>query len=247
MGLRLTTASQQALVTTTPGVATYPVTLMCWACPLTGTSDSSMVMFGQTGNVGVWMGIDFAVASGFFLPCSNGTTSNDTAFIAHALGRWDFLVARCISATNRRLSVLTSQGIITHVQSTTNITPTLNRLTIGKFGTTDNSGFFTGMIAEVTIVGADIQPGGAQTENWFLRKLAYEGPFAFPSLLDDIIEYRSFRSVSVTENEAETWFGRRGRQTWSGVLNIPAIGPHPQLLGTYRRPPLYGSASPMMV
>lgn len=253
MALRITAASQQAICNTSPPVTAYPLTLMCWACPLTGVGDGSVYVFGNTSDSLQWLGIDFTSASGWYLPASTGGGgSQDTGFIAHSLGRWDFIVARCISATNRRLSVLTSQGAVTHVQSTGSATPSINRLTIGKFGnavTTDQAtgGWFQGRIAECTLIGADIQPDGAQLEDRFLRDLAHKGPFAFPHLHRDILEYRSFRSSVLNERPGETWFGRRGRQSWSPITAVPAIDAHPPLLGSAKRAPAHPRAPLVIV
>jgi hypothetical protein len=236
MSVTFTAASSQYLHNASPVIVTYPVTFTLWANPLSsGASVQSVLEYGNNSVGTSWMGLEKTTA--WWLVSSVASTPV-SATATLSVGRWDFLIARMISATNRRLTRVTSQGEVAHDQNTTSSNPTLDRLTLGAWnGGGGFSSYSDLQVAELCIWDADIQPDGAQMENWFARKLAFEGPFAFPGLIRNLIEYRSFKSSILTDEPNQAYFGRRGRIAWTQSASAPQIGVGSPLMGSYKRPP----------
>lgn len=236
MSLRFTSASSQNLLNSSPGVVTFPQTFACWLKPVTVTACTVMEL-GNTASASHWCGLGLDTTSGWGFEASATGGAGTTVYATTAsAGRWDFCMIRWISATNRRISVLTEKGNVAHAQSTTSINPTITNFVLASSYSGGPGFYFNGCMAELWRIAADVQPDGAQTENWFLRKLAYEGPFAFPHLRKDLIEYHAFRSAVITDRPNEALYGLRGAQTYTIGGSSPAIDTHAPLLGSYRTP-----------
>lgn len=160
------------------------------------------------------------------------------AATALAAGTWNYVVGRFTSATNRRIAVLQSTGVVEHNQSTTNIAPaSMNAYAYGVSLSSSNDAFFGGLIAETWLTNTDIQADGAQLQDATIRQLAYGGPFSIPHIMKDIVEYHSFRdhlSSDTFSNEADDVLPLLGE----ALVNTAGVtvGAHPPLPYWYAHP-----------
>jgi hypothetical protein len=172
------------LTNTSPGLIStgYPLSCGCWFNPDatnsviwgytdTGAAEPGSRFFGgMSGSNQVTLSVRNTGAPQDGLPTTGTVT----------LGAWHYAVWRFISATNRRLSVLFPNGVIEHVQDTTNVGATsLDALFIGgyKHNGATLLNIYNGKIGrDFWIVDSDIQAGGAQLSDATLLKLAYGGP-----------------------------------------------------------------------
>lgn len=168
-------------------------------------------------SVGMWVRCDSTAAAATYFQISDTATTNNYYSLRQSTtwgivargggtensatggtvtaGKWAYVVARFISATNDRLSVLQYDGTITSLQRTTSRTATgIDLLAVGNLVTTTNSEPWAGSIAEFWITDSDIQPDGAALNNDTLRQLAYKGPFSIPDVAKRVVDYVSFKS-----------------------------------------------------
>lgn len=162
----------------------------------------------------------------------NGAPAETALATTISTGVWYYLVARFISATNRRLSVYRADGFVEHAQNTTSTTPTgLSSEKHGQLATETN--LFNGLIAERWTANADIQADGGQLNEDLLRQLAFRGPFSIPQLSGLLVDYRSFRRGLGSDQDSAGDFSptrQRLRQEWSN--NGALLAQHPPLLNT---------------
>jgi hypothetical protein len=225
------------LTNAAPAFITYPFTVAAWVSP------------AQSGTAACWWSLGSTSASQFFRIGQPNTTAT---FLADAdagsgaanaqagtitVNGWHFVLGRFISATNRRLAVLNTNGSIAHGQNTTSRAPAVNATAIGArldSGSYDQE--YQGRIAEFWMCDADIQADGAQLQDWMVRQLAYYGPFSVPHLAASIVEYRAFRSrMGSDQDDPREIYCRGLRSDWVTNGN-PTLGAHPQLAGGYRGP-----------
>jgi hypothetical protein len=178
---------------------------------------------------------------------SDGTlVGTNTITYTPVAGKWYYVVARYISATNRWLSILPhGDGLAAlHSQNTTSANPTLSPV-VCTIGADNNAGSgCAATMAEFFFAKADIQSDGLQLSDTTLRKLAYEGPLSVIRQ-DQIIEYLQFRvwhdpAASFiqqlrTGNEPDYFSARVPIIKWTQASGRPALlGIHPQLYTSYR-------------
>lgn len=189
-------ASSQYLLNSAPPVTVAPFSVGFWCRPTVVTGAAKVVwgLFSSTSGVNYF---DlFLGPAAWTMEAGDGTDQQVTAGNAVA-NNWHYIVLRYISATNRRICVLTTLGIVTHGQSTTSCLPT----TIDReiLGAGDVSGtpatFMSGQIAEFWKTNTDIQADGLALQDATVRQIAYGGPFSIPHLRKDLVEYHSFRKT----------------------------------------------------
>lgn len=193
----------------------------------TGTGNNYFTLNMQTNET---IGISASVSSAV-----TGTTA--TPIIA---GAWQYGIARFISATERRLSVLGmgATTLISHANNTTSTTPTgIDMLSIGA--RENSSGLiqpWSGRIAEAWIADADVFQSGSDMPNEMVMEMAFGGPFAMPGIANKIVEYRSLRCGvdSRADKVAEVYY-RGARTTW-GTVGAPKLSSHPPLPYWFQRP-----------
>jgi hypothetical protein len=178
------------------------------------------------------------MSAGFAWESNSAGGFKGTTSLVAVLGRWDYILVRTISATNRRIAVLSSEGVAAHAQSTNSVTLTgHNSLSLGAWsvaGFITTSGGMTGTIAEMFYSATDIQPDGTQLSDATLRQIAYGSPFSMASIAKDIAEYRALFSTAGGGTFAQGEILQRRPATWSNTLIAP--GPHPPLFPSYKRP-----------
>ena len=106
-----------------------------------------------------------------------------------------------------------------------------------RHGRVHPANFFDGIIGEFWYADADIQRGAAASvalSDEVFKRIAWEGPFTYPDIAANIMEYRSLRKGPEFAREV---FGdnywRVTRQTWGLSATPPIIGPHPPLYSEY--------------
>lgn len=240
MAANFTAASSQYLSNDAAPITAAPFTLACWfntttiaagagpiaaVCNASSTEQNRWLLYRDDDDV-------------VFSCVVTGTEVTATAANILAVNQWYFVVARAISATNRRVAVLMRTGATSHAQNTTSRVPTgVTRIALGSEADATPSLFFDGLIGEFWYTNTDIQPGGAQLQDGLLRQLAYGGPFSVPHIAKDILEYRSLRHGLVSDDDVhgELYFGAGGIQTWTNT-NVATLGPHPPLPYWYIKP-----------
>lgn len=211
----------------TVGFWAYPVSLTNTAFSLAATtSDNNYLSIEMNGSV--WR--MKAAAGGVANVAAISTTT-----VANA---WQYVLFRCLSASNRRLSALHPDGGGYHALSTTTRAPTgITCISMGGLITSTTTAFFSGMIAEFFYTNTDIQPDGLQLSDSTLRQLAFGGPFSVPSIVKDIQEYRSLWSALDSSQDVidEYDHGGDGRKAWVNTNGVTR-GSHPPLSAWYEEP-----------
>lgn len=193
----------------------------------TGVTNSYWIIFKSTSDV-----LTFGSSQ------TNGGSQNSAVATAISGNAWEFVIARAISTSNRRMSVLHATGLVEHVQGTTIVTPTgIDTIAFGGRITSAPDLPNEGLVGEFWCTNTDIQPDGAQLDGAMFRQLAYGGPFSVPHVAKDIIEYRSLRKYPSSEGDdvSEVYFGGAGRQTWTNTNGV-TTGTHPSLPYWYVKP-----------
>lgn len=151
---------------------------------------------------------------------------------------WFYIVGRVISDTNRQISVLSADGIISTASNAVSTSTTKARMSIGADCSTAGANYADGGIAEWWITNTDIQPDGAALQNSTLRQLARGGPFSIPHVASAVVDYRSLRNAlgSDQDEQPDYFSGAKGRQTWVNTGGV-ILGAHPPFLAPeYERP-----------
>jgi hypothetical protein len=220
------------LLNSSSPITALPFTVAIWAYwdGATGDRVAWSLVPSSTGNT-------FLIAKDAADTWSFWAGSAATGGFAATANAWTFLLARAISTSNRRFSVLQPDGSISHAQSTTNISVTMQQMVLGRTMDNTNPFFWSGGIAEFWYTNNDVVGTNLTTNNDFLRQLAFRGPFSIRSVAANIVEYRSLRSHLGSESDVfgDLWWGRSGRQTWT--LNGTVIqGQHPPAANNYVTP-----------
>lgn len=226
-------ASTQRLFNSATPITGYPFTAGMWAFPnvlgvskpIFDISDGAATNFFRLSTVGT---------NAFQISANPGNSSNAGTVVAN---QWFYILGRFISAANRRISVLSSDGIISNAQNVINVTPTgLINVALGASAPTATpaaGNVFDGNVAEFFITNSDIQPDGLQLQDAMLRQLARGGPFSLPHIAKDIADYRSLRSSLGSDTDAQPDYdlGNRGRQIWANVNGVIRAAHPPQAMG----------------
>jgi hypothetical protein len=246
MGVNLVNASSQkisALLPFTTTLAGSTVTLACWFRTTTTTGTVAVLNYGQSGSTD-YVEIRRATTAYAAAFTAAGSTKAGNTIAGGGTNVWHFSLARFIdpvAGTSRHSLLNGATGAVAHATNTnTSGSPfgALDTLTIGGRSGTATAGFFDGVIAEVWMANADVQPGGAQTEDWLVRQLAWYGPFSCPQIRPAILEYRSLRAAldASQNNTRELFAGPYGVLPWT-QSGSPTLSFHPPLIGQgYRTP-----------
>jgi hypothetical protein len=171
-----------------------------------------------------------------------GTESTASTLSTVTVGAWHLMVARFISTSNRRFTVLYPSGAVESANSTVSRNDTtFDQVTIGALVTSGGaSELFNGEIAEwwwsnINLF-SDTAAGVPAAMMWMLRLY---GPFAFPWLASSMVEYRSFRSSVIERRPLEHFHGTSSNVALNGWVNTGGVSlsQHPPLPYWYREPP----------
>lgn len=189
-------SSSGLLVYGTAWLQTVPFTVGMWARPA-GTG-AQKYMWSQVDTVaatGGRFGITQEASDVWGIEAFDGTTEEIATAGTVTANQWSYLVARFISASNRRLAVLDSNGARSHALGTTSLTPSgVDNMILGATQDTGSfSGHFDGRISKLWICNADIQADGAQLDNAMLHQLAFGGPLSVPHIHKNLLFYQGLR------------------------------------------------------
>lgn len=224
-----------------PPVTGYPFTVGLWFYP-TATTDGVLFSISNTGTTNNHLDVRRDNTTQFLTIIAQGGAGSQLVTMATAdpVNSWVYVLGRFINGSNRRMSALHAGGATEHVQNVAAVTPTgINTNTLGVLLTSGGTNrLFTGLIGEYFLTNTDVQPDGAQTDDNFLRQLAYHGPLSVPDVAKDLIEYHSMRSsLPHLRRPEESYFGKAGIQTWTDAgTNATQLGPHPPLPFEYDGP-----------
>ncbi len=240
MSLSVDAASSQSMYnlnTALPGSTMYPSTAACWfnmAAP-SGGGVQTIFAFSAPSAASSYTTVEVTNAAVLRTGTNAGTTAQN-ASLATALsaGVWYFVMIRCLSATNRWISVLhTNTGLVESAQNTTSRGSTGQTCaSLGAVRTSDTQSLFmTGYIAEFWYQPFDCQPDGLTTNTDIVRQLAYGGPFSHTDVGPNVLAYRSLRCGTTSDENIvnETYIGNaEGVQAWIDAGGVQ-LGPHPPL------------------
>lgn len=240
MAVTFVAASSQYLNNAATPVTAVPFSVGFWFKIPTGGSDPTLWSLSDTaGDVNqfyIFLNASNQIVIGAFAT-TPAETATATAITSDA---WAYVVARFISATNRRISVRHANGVIDNAQNTTSKTPAgIDAVTLGASGSLTKGYYIDGSIAEYWMANVDIHRGGGALPATYLHQLAFNGPFSVPFIERNLVDYRSFRQslTSDQDNAYDYHLGgqRPVRQVWTNV-NGATLGPHVPLPGYYERP-----------
>lgn len=239
MSALFTAASSHYLHNDASPITAVPFTAACWFRSTTVAAGAARIFtFTDTASTNNRFAISRDTNDLTFSAQAGGTEAIATVANLVAANQWSFIVARGISATNRRIAQLAHTGAAGHAQNTTSRAPgSVDRVALGSSAHSSPGNFFDGLIGEFWYTNTDIQADGAQLQDSLLRQLAWGGPFSVPHIAKDIIEYRSFRHGLVTDDDVhgDIHFGAKGLQRWTNTNGV-ARGPHPPLPYGYVKP-----------
>lgn len=207
-------------------ILTRPFTIGMWVYPLTTGTAFTMWSLNDPVSANNYCGIRATATNVFSIYARGGGTENSATIGTVAASRWYFLLARFISPTNDRLSVIDG-GAILGVQRTTTRTPVATQINLGSLqfsSLTNESGASRGYIAEYWIANGDIQEDGAAMNDNILRMIAYNGPLSVPTVAAKVRNYRPFLTVggnigsNYVTNPDEAFGNNGGPYSISGIF-----------------------------
>jgi hypothetical protein len=224
MSGRFSVSATTALQNKAPPFSGLPFSIGCWFRPITTPGTANVFAFANaSSNYSIW-------SSTTTLNFWNGSAS--VAIGTIAANRWYYIVARWVTTTSGKASILDEFGAIQSASSAAGSAITANSWVIGgnasgAGGDPGTASSWDGDIQDFWITNTDIQPGGAAIDAWLLRYLSQRGPFAVPSVGPDVIDYQALRApVGVTgEAQRDSFVSRFPRQVWTPYNGGPLVGP----------------------
>jgi len=242
MSVNFVIASSQLLEKASAPLTAVPVTVGMWF-NMDAAGTLVQQLWGLQGSASTNMFMRLTLTASETLSAStkdSGTTASAATLTTVCNAKkWIFVVARFITAANRRISAIFENGAIEHANNTTSRTPTgIDIETLGGRKHSSTSEFFGGQIAEFWVVKGDVQTDTGDLKNHTLRQLAYRGPFSLPNIAKDIVEYRSFRQTLVSDRDVGSevyWSDGYKRPVWTNT-NACTLAYHPPLTSEWRKP-----------
>src|SRR5882757_96238 len=231
MSASFVTASNQRLFNAATPITGYPCSVGLWVRPTATGVASRIFQIADSASTNSFS-LEVNTSNQFEIECNGGTSIAIVTTPTFTSGNWYYLVGRFISATNRRLVVLSFDGAIGSISSVVNTTPTgLINMALGGDARTTAVNWFTGNVAEWWITNTDIQPDGTALSNQTLAKLAYNGPFSVPIVANNLVDYRPLRYELGSEEDSglDYYQGRLGRKNWVNTNGV-TVGPHTPLI-----------------
>lgn len=238
MSAEFVLASNQAIVNAASPVTTFPITVGAWTYSPNLSQDMEIWSLTEPGTNSNYLKLGFENHVNFMIAAQAAGSQTITTFGNPAASTWFFVLARFISATNRRGACLNgNSNLIEHGNNSTSRNPTgLSTMALGRLEQLTPSEPLGGRIAEFWYTNTDVQADGAQINNDLMRQLAYGGPFSVPHVAAAVQEYRSLRSDPLGLGAPTENYAPGARQTWT-LTNAPTAAPHPPLSSRFVPPP----------
>lgn len=252
MGAFFTAASSQKLAGSTAPVTALPFTFGIWVNAASAIGGSSRAFFylGNPATSDYFIGYQSTTGSALAIQSANSVVGGSAnSGVTPTAGVWHYVLGRFISSTNRRISVMTAAGSVTHVADTTSgadPSTAATQMTLGCRDLATPDLFWDGSVAEFFITNVDLWPDGGAAPDWFVRLLAYRGPFSLPGRTRNIMEYRGLRGVMEAGRIGDAWSGSKGRVLWTQTNGV-RLGPHPVLMGGYETSPGVRALAPIPI
>ena len=241
MAVAFASASSQRLTDSAAYITAYPYTVAFWFnVPADSTEPVLWSLTDSAANQNQWYIQKSTTNTVYFGSQEAGVFASVQTTGTIGGNAWNFVLFRAISSTNRRGSVLFSNGSIEHVQSTSGSTPGgIDSIAIGCAYFAPANFFTNGRIAEYWITNADIQADGAALFDSTLRQIAYNGPFPMMHLMGSYFHYRSFRRGLASDQDGLGEVFTKGAPNPTLVnVNGATLGAHVPLPRSYVRPDL---------
>jgi hypothetical protein len=234
MSARFSNSGTTALQARSPPFSVLPFSIGCWFRPITTPGTMNLFAFANAAtNCSIFTG---TTAINFW----NNSTS--VAIGTIAANRWYYIIARWVTATSGKASILDEFGAIQSASSAAGAAITATSWVIGgnASGTGGDPGTassWDGDIQDFWITNTDVQPGGAALDAWLLRYVSQRGPFAVPSIAPYVIDYQALRSPvsALSEAQRDSFISKFGRPVWMPYNGGPTLG-QPAPTGMNRGP-----------
>lgn len=240
MGAFFASASSQKLINSATPITAMPLSVGFWVYPTTTGTLRSFWSLCDTAGATNYLTLAQSSANSWRLATTDDATPLGAGIGTVTANQWAYVVGRFISATNKRYSVLQYDGSIVQGQITTSDTPIgLDTMALGCLNHSTPTNFFDGLLAEFWWANIDVQADGGVIQEHILRKLAYEGPYAFSHIQNNLVEYHSFRGhlgSDTFENDSDDFAVIPLLESLVNTNGV-TIGPHPPLLYQERRLP----------
>ena len=249
MSIRVVAASSQLsknAVSVLPSTGSPMVLAAIFYAASQGVTSS---IFGWTSPTLTSMYVELGMSVGNsinarFSDTGSGPINASTTVVLSGGNEWIFGMARFVTASNRWIHAcqLTTGFNVDSAQNTTSRSPTgLSVLGIGARANNTPAAFFDGFIAEAWCLKADIAGVGAgvAVPDSLIRQLALYGPFSYPPLLKDLVEYRSLRIGADSKFDSlsrNPCWSSVGNTTWADQGGTIVAGPPPPVDTMFLRP-----------
>ena len=231
----MTTSSY--LANAQPLVSTYPITVAMWIILNSiGTVKRNLWALSDTATSTNYLRLGIDTFEQFEMAANAGTIEAAVTPPGGNVGagKWQFVIARFISSTNRCMEAIYFSQPYQVAKNTSSVAPSgLDLMTLGSLSTSNGTSTSTatisnwdGLIGEFWYANSAVRNDGANLTRDQLHKIAFEGPFAFPHLAANIIEYRGFRKSLASDQDLsdDVYWGGLGRPRWTN--NRVTLGPH---------------------
>lgn len=231
-------ASSQRLRNSSPPLTDYPFTVGAWVKPAAIGAAMRIFSLADTGTTNNHLSVYIAGGGNCIASAAAGGAEANASAGQFNTTRWGFVLGRFISSTNRRIAAFQiGNATFAAAQNTTARAPSsMDTMAIGALESSSPTDFFDGLIAEFWLANADVLPGGGAFTADLMQTLALGGPFSWPHIARNIVEYRSLRQHPIGGRGSDIIVGAGvGVQTWSNVNGV-GIGAHPPLPYWYANP-----------
>lgn len=215
----------------------YPYTMGCWVMPYDANQWTVMCNANAAGS----QFMDHGTGGGNWLHADQGTDGVNTQTgygDTNHTNVWCFLLSRIISATNRRYMSMNGENVVSISDVVLSKPLTASGMSVFYLGGF-NAPEFIGRIAEFWHADIDAWPiaaGDMPADQ--LRYMAYNGPWAWPRVANNIRVYHSLKnSLSGGDSNAniDQVFNLNQRPVWVNNNGV-ALNDHPPLVPGYKRP-----------
>jgi len=240
MALRIDSSLSQYLMAPlpVPVITGYPYCVGCWVRDIDTANARTIWEITDTGATNHWASVEFSNTAFIRLGAASGGAEDLTTHTPVDDGTWNHVIARFITATNRRIHLLEWTGTQSTATDTTSRTPTgLDTMVIGAHLTSAGaSEFMNGDVAELWVTNGDIFGPSLDIGKNQHNQIAYGGPLSFPPIAQNLVDYQSFRRGIDSLNHQMGDVDQSRRALWTPVNGGGVLAPHPPLPYWHERP-----------